>query len=668
MARRRTGWLYDTVAVILLGSTALCGIGAIPLAVTSLESNAPTPQPQPLVESTIVAQQGILPAILPSLMPEDALSSSSDSEQAALTPITLTPSPTATPTVPRPRPTFPPTATPVALIAASARQQAAPTTAPTSAAGPPAQPTSTPLLPTAVPPTAMPPTAVPTTAIPPTAVPPTAIPPTATAGTTVAPPIAEGPLVTVNLEPIADLLANPGIGWQDTDLFHPRFPQMVSYARPEWQVLNPAEGVYDWSALERLRTAATTFSFGVKTASSPPWGSGQAVPQWVVDKGALMVNSREDAETAYEPIYHNCIFLEEHARFIEALRQRYDGDPDVEFIDIRSYGFYGEWHTPQYNEDVNSLDYNARIRIAEMYIGGSGTRPCSMPDGSIQNVSYSYVGFQRTQLVMPYTPWFQQTLLWVFENRRRDIGIRHDALGSPGHQDAYRAQIGGLVQQIWPYEPIVFEFSSNAWTDANLISARQFILEMHGSVVHDNLSGQGTDTLIRDLLTVTGYRLLPRTVTYSASVKPGEGLALAILWQNVGSAPPYAAYPVMAYLTDSTGGTVVAQWQLAVDTRTWLPGDHSYSETLAVPADVAPGLYTLRLAVIDPHTQIPLNLAVAGRDAYGRYPVGTVEIGSAPSAQGSAGMLVRVLIAVGGSLGMLRYMLGGRSRQAYRRT
>jgi hypothetical protein len=661
MARRRTGWLYDTVAVILLGSTALCGIGAIPLAVTSLESDAPTPQPQLFVESTIVAQQGIRPAVLPSLTPADALSSSAD---PAL-PAEIAPTPTPTPAVPRPRPTFPPTATSALSAAGSALQQVAAVTTPPPAAGPSAAATRTPIPPTAVPPTSTPaPTAIPPTSIPPTARPPTStpLPPTATAIPPVTPPVSDGPLVTVNLEPINDLLANPGIGWQDTDLFHPRFPQMVSYARPEWQTLNPAEGVYDWSALERLRSAATTFSFGVKTASSPPWGSGQAVPQWVVDKGAVMVNSREDAETAYEPIYHNCIFLEEHARFIEALRQRYDGDPDVEFIDIRSYGFYGEWHTPQYNEDVNSLDYNARIRIAEMYIGGSGTRPCSMPDGSIQNVSYSYTGFQRTQLVMPYTPWFQQTLLWVFDNRRRDIGIRHDALGSPGHQDAYRAQIGGLVQQIWPYEPIVFEFSSNAWSDAYLISARQFILEMHGSIVHDNLSGQGSDALIRDLLTVTGYRLLPRTVTYSASVKPGEGLALAVLWQNAGSAPPYTAYPVMAYLTDSTGGTVAAQWQLAVDTRTWLPGDHNYSETVSVPAEVAPGLYTLRLAVIDPHTQIPLNLAVAGRDAYGRYPVGTVEVGAAPSAQGTAGVLARVLIGVGGSLGMLRYMLGSRPR------
>ncbi len=441
----------------------------------------------------------------------------------------------------------------------------------------------------------------------------------------------EGSWVISHPPEVDDYLANPNIGWQDVDPFEPRFPQMVAYRRPEWVELNPAEGVYDWSLIEEMRETAPGISFGIKTTSTPPWGTGQAVPQWVVDKGAPVVYTYAvDGEEANEPVYTSCVFLEEHGRFIDALREKYDGDPQVTFIDIRSYGYFGEWHTPQYDaSSEETLDFHARARIVEMYIGGSDTRPCTRADGTVKQVTYSYTGFQSTQLLIPYTPFYDQTLKWMFANRRRDIGIRHDALGPKNFHDSYRQDIGAIVQDIWQTEPIVFEMSSDASDDDSLKRAHDFIIEMHGSVIHDNFPGQGDTTLMLDMLKVTGYRLVLRELRHEREVAPGEPLTLTMQWENVGSAPSYQAYPLTVYLLDSNGETAAA-WPLQADVTTWLPGGPiEFTELVTLPAGIEPGTYHLALAFVDPETGQPaLQLGIAGRDPSGLYWISQVEVSS----------------------------------------
>ena len=439
----------------------------------------------------------------------------------------------------------------------------------------------------------------------------------------------EGGWVISHPPEVDDYLANPNIGWQDVHTEDPRFPQTVAYLRTEWVDHNPEEGVYDWSLFEALRERAPGISFGVKTTSTPPWGSGQAIPQWVVDKGAPLVYTYEvSGEEANEPVYTSCVFLEEHGRFIDALREKYDGDPQVTFIDIRSYGYFGEWHTPQYDDaSEETLDFHARARIVDMYIGGSDTRPCTALDGTIKQVTYSYIGFQSTQLVMPYTPYYDQTLQWMFANRRRDIGIRHDALGGQNFHDSYRQDIGYIVQDIWQTEPIVFELSSDAWDDDSLKRARDFIIEMHGSAIHDNFPGMGDTTLMIEMLNVTGYRLVLRELRHERQTAPGESLTLTMQWENVGSAPSYQAYPLMAYLLDSDG-EIAASWPIQADITTWLPGGPiELSEQVTLPTGIAPGNYDLAVAFVDPETEQPiLQLGIAGRDTSGRYWISQVEV------------------------------------------
>jgi hypothetical protein len=423
------------------------------------------------------------------------------------------------------------------------------------------------------------------------------------------------------------------MGWQDTQPQDKRFAETVAYRRFNWNDLNPAQGIFDWGLLEKFRSdtvrSGSAISFRIRTAQPPPWGTGQTMPDWLVKQGALITDGHSEVEgvRSTEPVYAGCRFLEAHGQFIEALRQRYDADPAIAFIDIGSYGTYGEWDSEQYDEEPGSLDWHARRHIIDMYIGSRGMRPCLNAGDQIEHIAYDYVGFQQTQLVMPYTPLFADSLRYAL-SRRQDIGIRHDALGSAKHQQRYSQEIGAWVEERWPAAPIIFELISQADTPEALRLARDFAQEMHASFIHDNLTGRGDDELLEGMLAVIGYRLTLQAITYTAQLSPSDMLSVEMTWQNTGAALLYRhTYPLVLSLTGAQGEPVLEQ-QLEPNLQDWLPGKTIFLQTqLSLPANLPTGPYDLRLAFIDRTTQQPiLSLAIAGRDEQGRYLIGPVDV------------------------------------------
>ena len=75
-----------------------------------------------------------------------------------------------------------------------------------------------------------------------------------------------------------------------------------------------------------------------------------ATPQWVEKAGVKGYNFTPgkgvDPNGPYwEPDYEDPVFLEKLDRFLAALADRYDGNPEVAFIDVGSFGVWGEGHT-----------------------------------------------------------------------------------------------------------------------------------------------------------------------------------------------------------------------------------------------------------------------------------------------------------------------------------
>jgi len=151
----------------------------------------------------------------------------------------------------------------------------------------------------------------------------------------------------VELNEIDDVLANPFKGYAPwIGDSNPVYEEKLQEATFAWRDLEPQKGVYDWARLERNwgNVRQTGKRIGFRVAAEIP-GSGQNdIPQYLIDAGVEMRPYSIDGHDGFAPDWDDSTFLAAHHDFIMALGNRYDQDTRVAWIDIGSYGFWGEWH------------------------------------------------------------------------------------------------------------------------------------------------------------------------------------------------------------------------------------------------------------------------------------------------------------------------------------
>ena len=115
-----------------------------------------------------------------------------------------------------------------------------------------------------------------------------------------------------------------------------------------WAALEPSEGVYDWSPLDTVLEAAR--AVGKRVAPRLLTNAGdyaQATPLWVFDAGAAAY-AFDEGSTTPQPVPTDGVFRQKFDAFLAAFGARYDGQPDIEFIQTNAgMGGYGEmvWGT-----------------------------------------------------------------------------------------------------------------------------------------------------------------------------------------------------------------------------------------------------------------------------------------------------------------------------------
>jgi hypothetical protein len=453
--------------------------------------------------------------------------------------------------------------------------------------------------------------------------------------------------IQVNVFPVAKegYLVNPGIGWQaDPSPTSSYFPETVLYANRSdisWKNLNPQEDVYDWDLLDKQLARATSdgkqFSFRVFTMSGESYGGNQ-IPKWVLDKGAVILSSDQ-------PDYSNCVYQEQWGRFVDALLNRYDGNPEIAFIDISGYGNFNEWSwqdqtewdvmwEKKYKESVadsstmQKLDSQARRRLADMFIGGSyKSHQCRNLDGNIQIVDYSYNGAKKTQLIMPYAGIVQSTQYVL--SRRKDVGFRFDCLGRDDTLPFSE------ISQIWPSAPIIYEFCG---PNSSIKVAKATVDQTHPILIHDNNYHGDLNELLQ-LVTTIGYRFFLKKATSDAQVNAGEKLPVSMLWQNLGTSPFYYKMGqnlgLYLFLVDQVKNRDVLSVPINIDISKWMPADPFLSSNIPIykvdafipiPTTISGGSYSLLVSIIDNRTGLPIQLAMDGINSSGRFVLFDIKI------------------------------------------
>jgi hypothetical protein len=402
-------------------------------------------------------------------------------------------------------------------------------------------------------------------------------------------------LTTRYYHEIDTLLSNPGKGWMSSQILPrsvPRFPASVAYWRFEWNDLQPGATSYNWkivdSSIDAWKTKGTKFSFRVMT-TNPHSNGYYSSPKWLFDAGCRSfeyVGSGDAVQggeklTRIEPDYSDANFLSAHGKFIAELGRRYDGNPDIEFVDIGSYGLWGEWHT------THAVDLAARKKIVDMYVNA----------------------FTKTPLVMMTAD--SAALLYAVS---RGAGIRRDGVGSVWDGQSWSHSVtfpGSPVNEVWRKAPVVFEWYANydylrKCDHCSFDAGFQFMLENHVTYINDNV-GRVPDSVfsrLRMLGERSGYGFVLKEISHSSAVGQGGTLDVHMIWENTGVAPIYENYPMELYLIDSLQNVIVRR-RLDLDLRTWLAGAHVIDVTIEAPKSLKVGKYSIGVAMVDSITRKP---------------------------------------------------------------
>lgn len=441
----------------------------------------------------------------------------------------------------------------------------------------------------------------------------------------------------------------------------------VSYYRFNWRQLEPSQGQYDFSVIDAKIDAAAKrgerFGFRVMVVDSccaPRTGDDrpQIFPDWM----NASVNSwryRSGDADAIIPDWNDPDYLSAAERLVKALGRRYDGDDRVGFVDMLGYGNFGEWHLYPW----------------EGQTGPQGQRP--LTDANAERlVDANVAAFPRTT-VLGFTP-HSHALTYTMTKYPR-VGLRVDSVGDASGGWAWpRMMDVPEAMNRWKTAPVVTE-----WATANTTTSDQLRDDRYASMRPDvgrDMYAVGRGQVMRWHLSLlssgnfphawngermseqqfadwsmanrtAGYRYSVALKDAPATVSPGQSVSISTTWQNAGVAPAYESWNPRLELRPRGQTEPVVRQRSGIDLNTLCAestasgstvpatATRTVTDSVAVPADVAPGAYDIVVVVgnqpqkSDPTATMPrefydrpVALAQSGGTSDGGFKIGEITV------------------------------------------
>jgi hypothetical protein len=415
------------------------------------------------------------------------------------------------------------------------------------------------------------------------------------------------------------LLVNPGMGFttqSSLDGEVPGYPKStIAYYRWYWDELEPEEGKFNWMMVDSVIAAARARGQRLATRIMPANGRPR-IPEWYRKTGAkgwdFVAESTQNAgktDPSWMPDHEDPLFAKYMGRLVKEFAKRYDGHPDLDHVDIGSYGHWGEWHL-SFVKEKRAYGFDIKKMIIDWYLEG----------------------FKKSPMVIPEDA--EDGLIYATENGK---GWRADCIGDYGPPNNWNLMTRYLqlpraypsVGEAWKTSPVAFESCGTMETWLAAGRDIEFIysvcLELHTSILNNKSSAippewwPATERFLKRM----GYRFVVRSFRHEKWLEPGSMLNLEMTLDNIGVAPPYRAYiPAFEIRRAGSRGkmAVVAHKQSEWNVLKWLPGRHEQSTKIEMPDNIKPGRYLVYFSLLDPYSKRPvINLAVDGADAQNWY-------------------------------------------------
>lgn len=466
--------------------------------------------------------------------------------------------------------------------------------------------------------------------------------------------------VVTDLTPLWDtdrVLRNPHKGWYqhyfDNSLtqYLPRldadmddFPGMSHvYLRFAWSYLEPEQGKFRWNLIDdvakKWTTKGYTVSIGITCKETDIY---HATPEWVKSAGARGLEQKTPWDTKHwQPDYGDPLFLRHLGAMLRALGKRYANKPWLEYVDVRSYGDWGEGHNSFSGRGTWGFD--VLKQHIDLHRAAFSRNRLYVSDDFVTTGTHEADRKRMEDYIITQGLSFRDDSILVdYYTRTAEPAKRNFSVSAPG-----------LFERTWRDRPVLLETqhypmmktTDKTWTTPNGVPVGAATLEGAIRLMHASFIGFHGDpgeylaenpVVARRMANLAGYWFFPVTVATPGVVSHRDkAVPITVIWRNRGVAPAYHPYRVLVKLTGAGGETIHTARPTEAASDKWMPdaneksqGAQDVTETYGVPlpALLKPGVYSVCVALRDGSRPVEIGLSVKYCDRDGFYALTTVSV------------------------------------------
>jgi len=362
-----------------------------------------------------------------------------------------------------------------------------------------------------------------------------------------------------SLAPYGDAVVNPHKGfvqyvWGDDYLSNEYWDASLASGKNEswnycsvvytgcgWKNIQKGKNEYDWSFIDKQLESCKKYNRTLGWRICPIDSGdkeGDLVPQYVYDEGCKYVMSycTDTKKTIRVPDWSDPIYIQACKDFAKEMARKYDGNKYVEFIDIRCFGNWGEWHCFQLEDS-------------------------EMPSIEVQKdiIDYYLSVFKKTQLVIPSDVRGEMYEYILSKGiAKRDDGLiqikgREDEL-----KKCYEAGLPVIGENCDTYEKMLKCSDADDWNRKWTLERWKNAINVSHMTYYELDRGDCGVTFfkeqsenVKEMTNKLGYNF---TVTSADMNYDGNGKGkLTVTIKNTGLAPAFFDVNLIAEVSDSDG-------------------------------------------------------------------------------------------------------------------
>lgn len=414
--------------------------------------------------------------------------------------------------------------------------------------------------------------------------------------------------------------------WNDQNFAASNVRKLDKYFRFSWSMLENGQGQYNWTRFDQEINDAISkgqkFSFGIMThypdAVSPHrlnYDGGysvyplylhnlmqaESVKDWRAGNGSWVPNWNSEAYITRLLALHKA--LDAHIKSTSFNGVAYKDV--INYIDIRGYGAFGEWHSYTIADQMSQYPAGTRAtlaslkRIVDAHVQG-------FPDFPLVALVAAFDCNRFGNTMNP--PEIAYYVLnarnnWGLIGYRRDNwgdeAAYYDDISIKNNNTVNGMNIGATIRERYRYAPIVGEpccSQTSYSTLANQVRNHRAVSIGNGNYANNSINQQN----YLAAASIAGHRVTIESGYF-------QGGTVVVNWKNTGLTPVYEDYDTYFELRDASG-SVVRRLKSGSSIKLKLPGTWTTTDTFSgLPA----GSYDLHVVVQNNFRSYPIAITTS---------------------------------------------------------